>query len=48
MAKLPLETTEIINQLKQELLIQTTHKTQNRLPAWQQSIKEVKLDWNLS
>ena len=31
-----------------ELLTQAITRTQNRLPAWERSIEEVKLDWNLS
>ncbi|MBW4618963.1 MAG: hypothetical protein KME17_06350 [Cyanosarcina radialis HA8281-LM2] len=31
-----------------ELLAQTINRTSNRIPAWERSIEEVRLEWNLS
>lgn len=31
-----------------EMLAQTITRTQNRIPAWERSIQEVRIDWNLT
>ncbi|PSF36219.1 hypothetical protein C7H19_13480 [Aphanothece hegewaldii CCALA 016] len=38
----PIATSDIL-----ELLAYTIERTQTRIPAWERSIEEVKLDWNL-